>query len=122
MKLRFLALTAGLLTLGAAAPALAADKFAYVDMQQALGESEAYRTPPVYDPKAMMHDRVIIGAYSTAEEDSLPRGRTRVARVHVRVEGPAGFEPEFAVVLETAGTAHGARIAGEVTIEKGERP
>ncbi len=38
MKLRFLALTAGLLTLATAAPALAADKFAYVDMQQALGE------------------------------------------------------------------------------------
>lgn len=84
------------------------------------GEAGVYREPPVYDPRAMMRDRVIIGAYSTAAD--LPRGRTRVATIHVRIEGPAGWEPEFDVTLETAATGEGAAIAGEVRLEKGERP
>jgi hypothetical protein len=86
------------------------------------GEHEAFARPPHYDPRAMQHDRVILGAFSTADEDALPRGRTRVARIHVRLEGPEGFEPEFDVRLETASAPLGAVVDGEVSIEKGERP
>lgn len=86
------------------------------------GEHEQYRTPPVYDPRAMQHDRVIIGAFSTADDANLPKGRTRVARIHVRLQGPEGFVPEFDVVLETAATPLGVEIAGEVSLEKGEQP
>lgn len=84
------------------------------------GEAEVYRKPPVYDPRAMMRDRVIIGAYSTAAD--LPHGRTRVARIHVRLDGPADWQPEFDVKLDTAATGEGAAIAGEVSLEKGARP
>ena len=84
------------------------------------GETDVYKEPPVYDPRAMMRDRVIIGAWSTEKE--LPRGRTRVARIHVRLEGPAEWEPEFDVALDTAATGEGAVIAGEVSLEKGARP
>jgi hypothetical protein len=84
------------------------------------GDAEVYKQPPVYDPRAMMRDRVIIGAYSTAAD--LPHGRTRVATIHVRLEGPADWQPEFDVKLDTAATSEGAVIAGEVTLEKGARP
>lgn len=86
------------------------------------GESEAYAKPPKYDPRAIQRDRVIIGAFSTLDAALLPTGRKRVARIHVRLEGPEGFVPEFEVTLETAATPLGAIIDGEVSIEKGARP
>ncbi len=86
------------------------------------GDHEAYATPPVYDPRAIQHDRVVIGDYSTRAEPALPRGKVRVARIHVRTEGPEGFAPEFRITLETAATRLGARIDATATIEEGERP
>lgn len=44
MKLRFLAITVGLLTLVASAPAFASGKFAYFDMQQAMEEIEEVKS------------------------------------------------------------------------------
>ncbi|MFU8829755.1 MAG: hypothetical protein ACNA8P_10030, partial [Phycisphaerales bacterium] len=49
------------------------------------GEHESFKTPPFYDPAAIGHERVIIAAYSTAEE--LPAGRSRIARVHYEITG-----------------------------------
>ena len=49
------------------------------------GEHPAYAQPPYYDPKANAQDRIIIGAFNTG--DDLPRRRTRVARVMLRVTG-----------------------------------
>ena len=69
---------------------------------------------------AMMRDRVIIGAFSTAPE--LPHAKTRVARIHVRLEGPTDWTPEFDVTLDTAATGEGAVIPAEVILEKGARP
>lgn len=64
------------------------------------GEPAAFREPPYYDPKALRAERAVLAAFSTAAQESLPRGRCRVATVHV--EMPDGAMPESALVLETA--------------------
>ncbi len=75
------------------------------------GEHDAFATPPYYDPKALKNNRVIIAAFSTA--DDLPAGRTRVATVHVQVE----FDviPEIKINLETAGDVQGNEINAKVS-------
>ena len=76
------------------------------------GEHQAFATPPYYDPKALKNNRVIIAAFSTA--DDLPTGRTRVATIHVQVE--VDVIPEIAINLEAAGDVEGNEIDAEVSI------
>ena len=80
------------------------------------GEHAAFSEPPYYDPAALTRQRVIIAAFNTGED--LPTGRTRVARVHVRVAGPT--EPEYSVQLEAAASPDGKRIDATATCEQGE--
>ena len=76
------------------------------------GEHPAYATPPYYDPKAMKSNRVIIGAFS--QNESLPSGRCRVARIHVQLTGPGSrlWKSE----LTTSATAGGEKIPASVSI------
>ncbi len=67
------------------------------------GDHAAFSAPPYYDAQALMQDRVIIAAFSTA--DNLPTGRTRVATIHVQVE--VDVIPEITINLETAGDVQG---------------
>jgi hypothetical protein len=69
------------------------------------GEAAPFRAAPFYDPEAMQAERVIIAGLSTAAD--LPKGRTRVARIHVRVDGP---EPEWRVRVEAAAGADGEKF------------
>jgi hypothetical protein len=64
------------------------------------GSHPAFRTPPYYDPKALQGERIILAAFSTAAEGSLPKGRTRVATLHLRVAGDVG--PQFRLQLAVA--------------------
>jgi hypothetical protein len=80
------------------------------------GDHAAYKEPPFYDPAAMMGGRVILGAYSL--DESLPVGKTRVARVHVRVGGDV--KPEYEVKLVVAGAKAGKPIAAKVTVAEGK--
>lgn len=77
------------------------------------GEHAAFAPAPHYDPAVLhagrMRERIVIAAFSTAGE--LPTGRTRVARLHVRVTGE---QADYAVRLETAGGADGKRIQAKV--------
>lgn len=77
------------------------------------GDAAAYKAAPYYDPAALhenqLRDRIIIAAFSTAAE--LPTGRTRVARLHVQVTGPA---PTYWLTLMTAGAADGRKIDAKV--------
>ncbi len=74
------------------------------------GDDPVYADPPHYDPKALMQGEIILAAFHTG--GGAPAGRTRVARVHLEVDGPA--EPAFDVTLEVAasegGAIEGARI------------
>ncbi len=80
------------------------------------GDHAAFKEPPYYDPVALMNHRVIIAAFSTGPD--LPKGRSRVARIHVRVSGD--IEPEYIVKLEVAASADGERIPAKALVSRGE--
>ncbi len=80
------------------------------------GEHAAFKEAPYYDPAALAKDRVIIAAFST--DRLLPRGRTRVARVHLQITGEE--EPQYAVKLMVAASADGKEIPATVTFEQGD--
>ena len=81
------------------------------------GEHTAFNPAPYYDEAALQQNRIVVGAWSTATE--LPRGRTRVARVHLQITG--GAEPVFDVQLEACATADGSEIEARVTNQRTER-
>jgi hypothetical protein len=51
------------------------------------GEPAVFAEPPYYDPASMIRERVIIADFSTAKADALPRGRFRIATIHVQSHG-----------------------------------
>jgi len=80
------------------------------------GEHPAFKDAPFYDPKAIQHERVIIAAFNTAAADKLPKGKTRVATMHLQITGDRN--PDYAVKLETAATLEGRKIGVETTFEE----
>ena len=78
------------------------------------GEHKAFSEPPFYDPRAMNNSRVILAAFSTAKE--LPKGRTRMARIHVQLEGP-GLK-EYRTKLSVSATTDGEEIPATVLIAR----
>lgn len=80
------------------------------------GESPAFSEPPFYDPKAMQHERVIIAAFSTNAINDLPKGKARVATIHLLTA--RAVEPEFALKLETAADTNGNRILAETIAQE----
>ena len=55
------------------------------------GQHQAFNEAPYYDPAALANDRIIIAAFDTGSE--LPRGRTRIATIHLQIIGDA--EPDY---------------------------
>ncbi|MHC4509589.1 MAG: hypothetical protein ACYTAO_11615 [Planctomycetota bacterium] len=81
------------------------------------GQHEAFgKTPPYYDPAALANDHIIIAAFSTQQD--LPKGRTRVATLHLQIIGDA--EPHYELKLAVAADADGEEIPAALTFEKGE--
>ena len=80
------------------------------------GEHPAFAEPAYYDPRAMSNNRVILGAFNTG--NNLPNGRSRVARVHVRVKGPGNRL--WHTELTTSANADGKRIPAGISIAKAE--
>jgi len=80
------------------------------------GRHEAFKEAPYYDPAALAKDRIIIAAFSTGTD--LPKGRTRIATIHLQIIGDA--EPEYELKLTVAGDADGKEIPAEISFEKGE--
>ncbi len=80
------------------------------------GEHKAFSEAPYYDPAALAKDRIIIAAFDTGKD--LPTGRTRIATVHLLIQGDV--EPKYELDLTVAGDADGDKIAAEITFEKGE--
>jgi hypothetical protein len=72
------------------------------------GEHEAFKEPPIYDPKAIQQERAIIAAFSTASVDRLPRGWTRIATLHIQIAGQE--QQPYEVCSTTAATANGKKI------------
>jgi hypothetical protein len=83
------------------------------------GEHPAFKAAPYYDPAALLQNKVIVAAFSTASE--LPRGRTRVARLMVQVTGPGATAYDAA--LSVAGSIDGKPIPDaklSITIEQAD--
>jgi len=81
------------------------------------GDHAAFQAAPYYDPKAMQTNRVILAAFSTDEE--LPTGRTRVARIHVQLQGPG--QKEYQTVLKVSATVNGKEIPAKISLREAER-
>jgi hypothetical protein len=81
------------------------------------GEHAAFRAAPYYDEAALHQakSRVIVAAFNTGND--LPRGRTRVARLHLQITGPA--EPAWATKLQVAASSDGKPIDAKVTVSAG---
>jgi len=80
------------------------------------GRHEAFKEAPYYDSAALAKDRIIIAAFSTGSD--LPKGRTRIATIHLQIAGDA--EPQYDLKLAVAADADAKEIPAEITFEKGE--
>ena len=79
------------------------------------GGHPAFPRAPYYDRQAVAGgaaDRIVVADYSLAPEDALPRGRVRLATLHVLLAG----EPDFAPRLVTATTSAGKPIEASITV------
>ena len=78
------------------------------------GEHKAFAEPPYYDRKAMNNNRVILAAFNTGND--LPSGRSRVARIHVQLQGPG--QTEYRTKLAVSATTDGEQIPATVSVSK----
>jgi hypothetical protein len=81
------------------------------------GDHPAYAEPPYYDPKANLQNRIVIAAFNTG--DDLPHGRTRVARVMVRITGP---DPVWTAKLSVAAAPDAKPIDATIQVSEGAAP
>ena len=82
------------------------------------GDSAAFGEAPYYDLAAVgagTAERVIVADYSLDPPVELPSGRTRVATVHVRIEGPG--DPDYELNLMAAGAADGQPISAAIELD-----
>src|SRR4051794_364995 len=77
-------------------------------------EHAAFRNAPHYDPKAIQNERAIMGAFSLLPPASLPSGRTRVATVHLMINGNAAAQYELKV--QAAADAQGNKVTAIGTL------
>lgn len=75
------------------------------------GEHPAFRQPPYYDPAALSRRRVVVAAFNTGAD--LPRGKTRVARLMVRVRGDA--KPVYDAKLTVSASADARPISATIS-------
>jgi hypothetical protein len=80
------------------------------------GQHAAFQEAPYYDPSALANDRIIIAAFNTGSE--LPKGRTRIATIHLQIIGEP--EPDYELKLVVAADADAKEIPAEISFEKGE--
>jgi hypothetical protein len=69
------------------------------------GEHRAFAEPPYYDPKAMQNNHVVVAAFNTTSPGQLPRGRTRIATIHIQTSatGAKAYELNVDAAATLAG-------------------
>ena len=77
------------------------------------GDHQAFADAPYYDPKASLHNRIIIAAFNTGE--NLPRNRTRLATVMVEVTGPV----RWSATLDVAAAPDTKHIDASISVSEG---
>jgi len=88
------------------------------------GEPAAFKNAPYYDPAALQAGgggeggggKIIVAAFSTAE--NLPNGLTRVARLHLMVNGPLDAKglPQMTEKLTVATDAQGQPVDAKLSL------
>ena len=81
------------------------------------GDHAAFKHPPAYDRNTVdrdQADRIVVASYSLNAKPRLPTGLTRVASVHVRLDG----EPDFQLELVNAGNENGVAIPAVIQLER----
>ena len=76
------------------------------------GQHAAFKEPAHYDPKAMQQNRVILAAFNTATATQLPKGKTRVATLHLHGVEKTGERKLTTIVVANN---RGERIHAAVT-------
>ena len=82
------------------------------------GDSAAFGDAPYYDLEAVSGgraDRIIVADYSLNPADELPTGRSRIATVHVQLQGTAA--PDYVLSLVAAGGASGEPIQASIEFD-----
>jgi len=82
------------------------------------GDDATFRDPPYYDRVVLERaatERIVLASLSLSGADQLPRGRVRIARLHVRTIGAA--QPDYEARLIAAGTADGRPIDAQLNLE-----
>ncbi len=81
------------------------------------GQHKAFKEAPYYDKAALYKsNRIIIAAFNTGRD--LPKGRTRIATIHLHIIGEA--EPDYELKLTVAADANAKEIPAKISFEKGE--
>jgi len=76
------------------------------------GETDGFHDPPLYDPAALVEERLALAAFSTTAV--LDTGAHRIATLHLRQTG----EPRFGLALVAAASADGERVEAHVHLEE----
>lgn len=72
------------------------------------GGDGIWSDPPWYDPAALRGGRIVLAAFRTAD---VPRGRVRVARLHLQESGEgAPFDAKLTVAARPGGDRVAARV------------
>jgi hypothetical protein len=80
------------------------------------GEPNVFREPPHYDPKAIQGNRVILAAFTLATTEPLPKGKVRVATIHLQIQ--SGKTPRHQIKLQTAGGPEGAPLPAQASFSE----
>jgi hypothetical protein len=81
------------------------------------GESPAFERVPYYDREAVRRgaaDRIIVADYSLADADKLPRGKSRIATIHLMLSGES--DADFNLQLVTATTYDGEAMDARISL------
>ena len=85
------------------------------------GGIPAFPDAPYYDREAVAQgdpDRIIVADYTLADESRLPRGRMRLATLHLMLEGDTDFVLRLITATTSDGQAIDASIALQITEER----
>ncbi|MHC4172899.1 MAG: hypothetical protein ACYTBX_11935 [Planctomycetota bacterium] len=80
------------------------------------GQHKAFNEAPYYDPAALANNRIIIAAFNTGRE--LPKGRTRIATIHLQITGD--IEPDYELNLTVVADADGKEIPAKIDLKRGD--
>jgi hypothetical protein len=81
------------------------------------GEHAAFHEPPRYDPEALRGGRIILAAFNVGTD--LPRGRTRVATLHVRESGGAPVAYRATLIVAADSSGHSVQAEPHVIPQEG---